>query len=246
MQRTLTLVIGALIAASASAQFPSLENIIPGVGTSPKPGTAASTAGAPDEKTSASGIKEALAVGTENAVKNLSRENGYFGNQAVKILMPPSIQRAGDIARKMGLQKQVDDFVLSMNRAAEAAAPVAASYFADAVRDMSVDDARGILGGANTAATDFFRNKTRDKLYVAFKPTVSQKVGEVGATRAYQEMTGRLQSVPMLGSQSLDVEDYVTNKALDGLFLMIGEEEKKIRANPAARTTDLLKSVFGK
>ena len=246
MQRTLTLIIGALIAGSASAQFPSLENIIPGMGTSPKPATAAAPAGAPDEKTSALGIKEALAVGTENAVKSLSRENGYFGNQAVKILMPPSIQRAGDMARKMGLQKQVDDFVLSMNRAAEAAAPIAASYFADAVRDMSVDDARGILGGGNTAATDFFRSKTRDKLYVAFKPTVSQKVGEVGATRAYQEMTGRLQSVPMLSSQSLDVEDYVTNKALDGLFLMIAEEEKKIRANPAARTTDLLKTVFGK
>ena len=246
MKRTLTLVAGAFIACSAWAQFPSLENIIPGMGPSPKPGAATPASGVTDDKTSASGIKEALAVGTENAVKSLSRENGYFGNQAVKILMPPSIQRVGDMARKVGLQKQVDDFVLSMNRAAEAAAPIAASYFADAIRDMSVDDARGIVSGGNTSATDFFRNKTRDKLYAAFKPTVSQKVGEVGAARAYQDLAGRVDSIPMTGKQSVDLDDYVTNKALDGLFVMIGEEEKKIRTNPAARTTDLLKTVFGK
>src|SRR5205085_8867924 len=112
-----------------------------------------------DDKTSASGIKEALAVGTENAVKNLSQVNGYFGNQAVKILMPSSIQKVADMARMAGLQKQVDEFVLSMNRAAEAAAPLAAKYFGDAIREMTLSDARGILSGGNTAATDFFRSK---------------------------------------------------------------------------------------
>jgi hypothetical protein len=245
MKRALAVLVVALIAGSAWGQFPKLDDIMQGMGTSPKSGAAGSSA-APDDKTTASGIKEALAVGTETAVKNLSQTDGYFGNQAVKILMPSNIQKVADMARMAGFQKQVDEFVLSMNRAAEAAAPLAARYFGDAIRDMSLDDARGILTGGNTAATDFFRSKTRDKLYAAFKPTVSQKVGEVGATRAYQEMVGRYESVPMMSKQSLDIDDYVTNKSLDGLFLMVGEEEKKIRTNPTARTTDLLKSVFGK
>jgi hypothetical protein len=246
MKRALAFLIAAFTAGSACAQFPSLDSIVPGLGTSSKPAAAQPSAGAPDDRTSASGIKEALAVGTENAVKSLSRANGYFGNQAVKILMPPSIQKVGNIARAAGFQKQVDEFVLSMNQAAEAAAPVAAQHFSDAIREMTLDDARAILTGGNTAATDFFRTKTRDKLYAAFKPTVSQKVGEVGTTRAYQELVGQMQNVPLMGKQSLDLDDYVTNKALDGLFYMVAEEEKKIRTNPAARTTDLLKSVFGK
>lgn len=246
MKQALAVILGALIAGSAWAQLPKFDSIMQGVGTSPKSAAAGSSVGAPDEKTNASGIKEALAVGTESAVKNLSQVNGYFGNQAVKIPMPPSIQKVADMARMAGYQKQVDEFVLSMNQAAEAAAPLAARYFSDAIRDMTLDDARGILSGGNTAATDFFRSKTHDKLYAAFKPTVSQKVGEVGATRAYKDMVGRYESVPMMSKQSLDLDDYVTNKSLDGLFLMVAEEEKKIRTNPTARTTDLLKSVFGK
>ncbi|HSW23062.1 MAG TPA: DUF4197 domain-containing protein, partial [Burkholderiaceae bacterium] len=105
---------------------------------------------------------------------------------------------------------------------------------------------RGILSGGNTAATDFFRDKTHDKLYAAFKPVVSRKVGEVGVARTYKNMMGRYESVPLVSQQSLDIDDYVTNKSLDGLFYMVGEEEKKIRANPAARTTELLRTVFGK
>jgi hypothetical protein len=160
--------------------------------------------------------------------------------------MPSSIQKVADVARMAGYQKQVDAFILSMNRAAEAAAPLASRYFGDAIRDMSLEDVRGILTGGDTAATEFFRGKTHDKLYAAFKPTVSQKVSEVGATRAYKNMMGRYESVPLVSKQSLDLDDYVTNKSLDGLFYMVGEEEKKIRTNPAARTTDLLRTVFGK
>jgi len=109
-----------------------------------------------------------------------------------------------------------------------------------------LQDVRGIMTGGDTAATDFFRSKTRDQLYSAFKPIVSKKVGEVGATRAYKDMMGRYENVPLVSSQSLDLDDYVTNKSLDGLFYMVGEEEKKIRTNPIARTTDLLKTVFGR
>jgi hypothetical protein len=160
--------------------------------------------------------------------------------------MPSSIQKVAEVARMAGFQKQVDDFILSMNRAAEAAAPLAARYFGDAIRAMTLEDARGILTGGGTAATEYFRGKTHDKLYAAFKPVVAQKVGEVGATRAYKDMMGRYDSVPMMGSRSLDLDDYVTNKSLDGLFYMVGEEEKKIRTNPMARSTDLLKTVFGR
>jgi hypothetical protein len=149
------------------------------------------------------------------------------------------------VARKVGYQQQVDEFVLSMNRAAEAAAPLASRHFGDAIRAMTLEDVRGILGGGDTAATDYFRGKTQDKLYAAFKPIVSQKVDEVGATRAYKEMIGRYESVPFMKSPSLDLDDYVTRKSLDGLFLMVGEEEKKIRTDPVARSTELLKTVFG-
>jgi len=244
MKRRSLLSVGALVAGPAAAQMPKLDDLLKEAGKLSKAPTAG--AGAGDDKTNVAGIKEALAVGTQRAVASLGRQDGYFGNAAVKILMPSSIQKVAEVARMAGYQKQVDQFILSMNRAAEAAAPLASRYFGDAIRDMSVDDVRGILGGGETAATEFFRGKTHDKLYAAFKPVVSQKVSEVGATNAYKNMMGRYESVPMMRSQSLDLDDYVTNKSLDGLFHMVGEEEKKIRTNPAARTTDLLKSVFGK
>lgn len=244
MKRTLALAVGMLVAGVAAAQMPSLDDILKGVRSLPQSGGAG--IGAADDRTNVAGIKEALAVGTERAVNNLSKVNGYFGNAAVKILMPSSLQRVAEVARMAGYQKQVDEFVLSMNRAAEAAAPQAARYFGDAIREMSFDDVRGILAGGDTAATEFFRRKTHDKLYAAFRPVVSKKVGEVGATRAYRDMIGRYERVPLVGTQSLDLDDYVTRKSLDGLFFMVGEEEKRIRTNPAARTTDLLRKVFGR
>jgi len=244
MKKLFAAIAGLVIALGALAQMPNLGDIMKGAGkmTDSK---ATSRVGAGDDKTNAAGIKEALAVGTENAVKSLSQTDGYFANQAVKILMPSSIQKVADVARKVGFQKQVDEFILSMNRAAEKAAPMAAKFFGDAIRDMSMDDVRGILTGGDTAATDFFSRKTRDKLYAAFKPVVSKSVGEVGATKSYNDLMGRYESVPFVGKQSVDLDDYVTNKGLDGLFFMVAQEEKKIRTNPMARTTDLLKSVFG-
>ena len=246
MKRRMALLAGMLVAGTAAAQLPKLDDLMKGTQNLPKAPVGGPDAGATDEKTGAAGIKEALAVGTERAVQSLSQENGYFGNAAVKILMPSSIQKVADVARMAGYQKQVDEFVLSMNRAAEAAVPLASRHFGDAIRDMSLEDVRGILAGGDTAATDFFRRKTNDALYAAFKPIVSQKVSEVGTTRAYKDMMGRYESVPLAGRQSLDLDDYVTRKSLDGVFHMVGEEEKKIRTNPAARTTDLLKAVFGK
>ena len=176
---------------------------------------------------------------------SLSRKDGFFSNEAVKILMPASIQKVADVARREGFQRQVDEFVRSMNRVAEAAAPLASRFFGDAIRDMSLDDARGIVTGGNTSATDYFRRKTSEPLYAAFKPVVAKQIGEAGATRAYGDLMARYEKVPLVRRQSVDLEDYVTKKSLDGLFHMVGEEEKAIRQNPAARTTDLLKKVFG-
>jgi len=246
MKRRMAVAASLLFPCIAGAQVPKLDDIMKGIGKLPKAPAAGSEWPGSDEKTNAAGIKEALALGTERAVQGLSRKDGYFGNAAVKILMPSSIQKVAEVARVAGYQKQVDEFILSMNRAAEAAAPLASRYFGDAIRDMTLEDVRGILTGGDTAATEFFRRKTQDKLYTAFKPTVSQKIGEVGATRAYKNMMGRYESLPFMSGQSLDLDDYVTDKSLDGLFHMVGEEEKKIRTNPAARTTDLLKVVFGK
>jgi hypothetical protein len=199
-----------------------------------------------DEGTILSGLKDALSVGTKNAVNLVSKLNGYFGNEAIKILLPDKIQKGAELAGKLGFQKQVDEFILSMNRAAENAAPKAASHFADAIRSMTIEDARRILSGGDTAATEYFKTKTSSKLYEEFKPSVTESMNQVGVTHAYNAMMDKVPAVPFVKSESLDLDRYVTTKALDGLFYMVGQEEKKIRTNPVARTTDLLKKVFGR
>ncbi|GAB4488621.1 MAG: DUF4197 domain-containing protein [Thermodesulfovibrionales bacterium] len=203
-------------------------------------------AGGLDTDTIVSGLKEALSIGTENAVTSVSRVDGYFGNQLIRILMPEKIRKAADTLSKLGFQREVDEFVLSMNRAAEKAAPQATSYFVDAIKQMSFEDARKILSGGDTAATEYFRQKTSAQLYDAFRPVVSSAMNEVGVTRSYKQMMAKYEALPFVDKQSLDLDHYVTNESLDGLFAMIGQEEKKIRTDPAARVTDLLKNVFGK
>ena len=203
--------------------------------------------GGKDDKTVISGLKEALSIGTRNAVTSVSRLDGYFKNQTIKILMPEKIQNVANVLGKLGYQKQVDNFVMSMNRAAEKAAPKAKTFFVDAIKQMTFEDAKKILGGGDTAATEYFKSKTFNKLYDAFKPTVSKSMNDVGVTRSYKEMTGKYTAaVPLSSVESLDLDHYVTNKSLDGLFYMLGQEEKKIRTDPAAQVTDLLKKVFGK
>jgi len=215
-----------------------LDNLMKGAGAPSRRG--------PDDSTVVSGLKEALSLGTDKAVKNVSRIDGYFGNEIIKILMPEKIQKVADVLRKVGYQKEVDDLILSMNRAAEKAAPMATSYFVGAIKEMSFDDARKILNGGDTAATEFFKRKTSDKIAASFKPVVSSSMNEVGVTKKYKDMMGKYESLPFVDKESIDLDSYVTNKAMDGLFYMVGQEEKKIRTDPAARVTDLLKTVFGK
>lgn len=194
----------------------------------------------------AAGLKEALAIGTENAVKNVGRTDGYFGNQLIRILMPEKMRKVADTLSLIGYQKEVDEFVLSMNRAAEKAAPKAGAIFADSIRQMTIEDARKILSGGDTAATDFFRARATGKLTDAFKPIVSRSLDEVGSTRSYKNLMQKADAVPFLKKESMDLDSYVTGKALDGLFTVVGQEEKRIRTDPSARVTDLLRSTFGR
>jgi Protein of unknown function (DUF4197) len=190
-------------------------------------------------------LKQALEVGTENAVKLTGRTDGYFGNQAIKILIPDKLRTFERALRTVGYERELDDFVLKMNRAAERAAPSAKNIFWDAIGAMTIDHARGILNGTQTAATDYFKSKTTEQLTAAFSPVVHRTMGEVGVTRQYQELFGRAQRLPFVDLESFDLDRYVVGRALDGLFHVVGEEETRIRTNPAARVTDLLREVFG-
>lgn len=178
---------------------------------------------------------------------SVSKVDGYFKNEAIKILLPKNIQNIANVLSKIGYQKEVDEFILSMNRAAEKAAPKAKDIFIYAIKDMTIEDAIKILNGGDTAATDYFKSKTFDKLYESFKPIISKSMNEVGTTKAYKDMTNKyISAIPFSGLESFDLDHYVTTKALDGLFYMIAVEEKKIRTDPAARVTELLRKVFGK
>ena len=192
------------------------------------------------------GLKEALKVATQNTVNLTGQKDGYFSNQAIKILMPKKLGRLEKPLRMVGYGPQVDEFVLSMNRAAERAAPSAKKIFGDAVAQMTFDDAKKVLNGGDTAATDYFKGKTTDNLTAAFRPVVEKSMNEVGVTRKYKEMVGRYEAIPFSKDIAFDPDQYVVEKAMDGLFYVLGQEEKKIRSNPAARVNDLLKEVFGK
>jgi len=193
-----------------------------------------------------SGLQEALKVGTENAVNITGQTDGFFKNQLIKILMPKTLQNMEKPLRFVGYGPQIDEFVLGMNRAAEKSVPFAKDIFWDAIGQMSFDDARKILAGSDTAATDYFKAKTSKKLQAAFKPSVEEVMGQVGVNQQYNELIGRYKDVPFAKSVTFDVNQYVTEKTTDGLFFVVGQEEKKIRTNPAARVTDLLKEVFSK
>lgn len=203
-----------------------------------------SAGGELDTNTIVAGLKEALSTGAKNGVATVSRVDGYFGNQLIRIPVPENIRKIEKTLRKVGLKKEVDAFILSMNRAAEKAAPQALSFFVDAVREMTIPDAVKILRGGDTAATDFLKSKTYQRIYGAFKPVVTSAMNDVGVTRSFKEMMDKARSIPLLKREAVDLDHYVASKALDGLFIMVGQEEKKIRKDPAARVTELLRTVF--
>jgi hypothetical protein len=234
---TIVLVLGCATSGSGGL----FEDILGTVGNLKSP-----AGGGLEEGQVVSGLKEALSVGTANAVAATSAVDGYFANAAIRILLPEKLQKAAALMKKVGFRQEVDDFVLSMNRAAEKAAPQAKARFVAAIREMTFDDARRILEGGDTAATDYFEGKTRRKLYDDFRPAVAKSMDEVGVTRSYKRMMAKYAALPLAPrAESLDLDRHVTEKALDGLFHMVGQEERKIRTDPAARVTEILKTVFG-
>ena len=257
MKRTLLTLTLAVSITSVRADLLSSLGI--GKSTTDSPGTAALAALSDTQV--ADGLKDALGNGLQHAIANLGHDGGFLTNLEVKIPVPEKLQSAEKALRAMGQGKLVDDFLATMNHAAEAAVPAAASVFGDAVKQMSIADAKAVLTGPPDAATQFFRRTTSTNLYAIFYPIVRQATAKTGVTKAYKTMMAKASgggslggsfgsafggvTDKYLGSDALDVDAYVTNKALDGLFKMVADEEKSIRTNPLARTTDLMQKVFG-
>ena len=191
------------------------------------------------------GLKQALEIGTGKAVELVSKRDGFYNNPQIKIPLPASVQKAEKLLRGAGFGSKVDAFELSMNRAAERAAPEAKSIFWNAIKKMKFDDAKKILNGGDDEATLYFKDKTYLRLQEIFEPIVKESMREVGVTKSFQDLNAKVEKIPFADSFSLDLNKYVTEGALNGLFKMLAEEEKQIRSDPAARVTDLLKKVFG-
>jgi len=231
-----------ICAASAAGQSVGIiDTLRKSIPQSPQDATGSSL----PEARVADGLKEALTVGAVNAVGLVSRQDGFWGNPQIRIPLPGSIEKVAPMLRAVGYGEQIDAFELSMNRAAEKAAPVARDMFVGAVEQMTFEDAGKILSGGDNAATDYLREKTGAKLGQAFKPIVRQSMSDVGVTRAYQDLTASAAAVPFAQIVNFDLDQYVTDRSLDGLFWMIGQEEAKIRHDPAARVTGLMQEVFG-
>lgn len=191
------------------------------------------------------GLKEALSRGADAAVAQLGVKDGFYGNPALKIPLPESLRKADKTMRMFGMNRQADDLVLAMNRAAEAAVPQAQALLADAVKSMTLDDARGILTGGATSATDFFRKKTETRLTERFTPIVKATTDQAGLAQQYNRYGGMAAQYKLIDKSQASVEQYVTQQSLDRLYRLIGEKEQAIRANPAQAGSDLLKQVFG-
>jgi len=193
----------------------------------------------------AAGLKQALTEGAGAAVGKLGIENGFFGNSSVKIPLPPSLQKVESVMRMMGMKRQADELVLAMNRAAEMAVAEAKPLLVDAVKRMTVQDAKGILTGGDTAATDYFRRTTAAPLGQRFLPIVKQATAKVGLAEQYNSIAAQGTKLGLVKEDQATIEQYVTKKALDGLYLMIAEEEKALRKDPVGASADIVKKVFG-
>lgn len=197
-----------------------------------------------DRATVAAGLREALAQGTTRAVRELGRENGFWSNATLRIPVPVNLQKADRALRRLGQAKLADDFALALNRAAERAAPAARDIFVDAIGKMTIRDAFEILRGQPDAATQYFRRQTATRLSEAFRPIVARSTQAVGVTAAYKRVLARAQPLGLIDTSQWDIDDYVTQRTLDGLFQLVAAEEQRIRADPVARTTELLRKVF--
>ena len=191
------------------------------------------------------GLKEALTQGASKAVDLLGKQDGFLKNKQVKIPMPDGLRQAEKVMRTFGMKKQADELITAMNRAAEAAVPEAKTLLVGAVKDMSVDDAKKILTGGDTAGTEYFKDKTSAQLKEKFKPIVQKAMEKVGLAKTYDKFASKGAQYGVISKEDADIDNYVTQKTLDGLFTMVAEEEKAIRKNPVGAAGSLAKKVFG-
>lgn len=191
------------------------------------------------------GLKEALTVSTRNAVAATGRPDGFLKNEAIKILVPNKLRSISSGMRLIGMGNQVDALEIGMNRAAEQATPAAKQIFIGAVKQMTFDDARNILSGNDTAATDYFKRQSSDQLTTAFAPIVHQAMENVGVVREYNQLMRNPMAARFARSQNFDLDEYVVGKTVNGLFYVMAQKEQKIRKDPMSQTTSLLREVFG-
>ena len=196
------------------------------------------------EKDAAAGLKEALNKGANSAVGKLGKVDGFLGNPQVKIPLPESLQKADRTLNRFGMGKYTQDLMVTMNRAAELAVPEAKTLLLDAVKQMTVQDAKHILTGGDTAATEYFKSKTSQPLAVKFLPIVQQATAKVQLAQKYDQFASKAARFGLLDEKQANLEAYITQKALDGLFFMIAEEEKAIRADPVGQASKILTKVF--
>jgi len=208
-------------------------------------GSGTATTGKPSTLEIASGIKQALEIGTSRGADLLSAKDGFMGNMAVKILFPPEAQKVEKTLRTLGMGKLADNVILSLNRAAEDAAKEAKPIFVSAIKQMTIADATNILLGSQDAATNYFKRVTTSQLMEKFKPVINTSLAKVGATKYWGDATGQYNKLPLVKPLNTDLSDYVAQKAIDGMFIQVAQEELKIRDNLGARSTSLLQKVFG-
>ncbi|TGD80569.1 DUF4197 domain-containing protein [Hymenobacter wooponensis] len=233
------------LSTAASAQLIKLPKI--GGITLPQPSTRTTTStGGVTNTEAANGLKEALVQGISKGADQASKQDGFNLNRLIRIPFPPDAQRVATTLRSIGLGSQVDKFELTLNRGAEDAAKSAKPIFIAAIKSLTFSDVWGILTGEKDAATNYLKRTTTQQLTVAFQPIIQQSLDKVGATRYYTDLTTRYNKIPLVRPVQTDLNQYATGKAIDGLFTLIAQEEANIRENPVARTTDLLKRVFGR
>ena len=192
------------------------------------------------------GLKEALNVGSNNASSLASKKDGFFKNPGIKIPFPPEAIKVKNTVEAVGMKSQVDKFVLTLNRAAEDAAKEAAPIFLEAIKGMSITDGLALLNGGDNAATNFLKDKTNSPLHDKFKPIIKNSLSKVEITKYWKPIITKYNTIPMVEKMNPDLEEYVTKRALVGLFKLLADEELKIRKDPAARVSDILKKVFGR
>jgi len=199
-----------------------------------------------DESTARRGLKEALVIGTQRAVERVSQADGFLADELLRISLPEEYQQVAQTLRQIGFSRQVDQLEVSMNRAAEKACSEAVEVFGNAVRAMTISDAFAILGGGERAATDYFQDRTQEELRSRFQPVIRDKMQEVGLYRTYDRFSQAYKALPFQKPPVVDLDTYLTDETLEGLFIALAEEEAKIRRDPIARTTELLRKVFGR